>query len=134
VTLIICDTHVLLFWADRRERLSRVARKALETGGARGALACCGISFWEIALLFRKNRLVLPPGHTPVAYMDDLVCALGLTVVPLTPAIAALAESGIISHTDPADRLIAASALHHRAPLITADEKLRATPGLSCIG
>lgn len=131
--LTLCDTHVLLFWADRRDRLSRVAREALEASGAQGDLACCGISFWEIALLFRKNRLVFPPRHTPVTYMDDIVCALGLTVVSLTPAIAALAESGIVSHADPADRLIAATALQHRAPLITADEKLRATPGLICI-
>lgn len=131
--MIICDTHVLLFWADRRERLSPAAREALEAGGARGELACCGISFWEIALLFRKNRLALPAGHTPVAYIDDIVCALGLAVVPLTPAIAALAESGIVPHADPADRLIAASALHHRASLVTADEKLHATPGLSCV-
>ena len=131
--MIICDTHVLLFWADRRERLSRVAREALEAGGSQGDLACCGISFWEIALLFRKNRLALPPRHTPVTYMDDIVCALGLAVVPLTPSIAALAESGIIPHADPADRLIAATALHHRAPLITADEKLRAAPGLNCV-
>lgn len=131
--MIICDTPVLLFWADRRERLSQVAREALEAGGSQGNLACCGISFWEIALLFRKNRLALPPRHTPLTYMDDIVCALGLAVVPLTPAIATLAESGIIPHPDPADRLIAATALHHRAPLITADEKLRATPGLHCL-
>lgn len=131
--LNICDTHVLLFWADQRERLSGLAREALEAGSAQGDLACCGISFWEIALLFRKNRLVLPPRQTPVRYMDDIVCALGLTVVALTPAIAALAESGVVAHTDPADRLIAATALHHRAPVITADEKLRATPGLVSI-
>lgn len=129
----LCDTHILLFWADRRERLSRAAREALEVGCAQGQLACCGISFWEIALLFRKNRLVLPLGYTPVVYMEDLVQALGLTVLPLTPAIAGLAESGIVPHADPADRLIAATALHHQIPLITADEKLHTTRGLISI-
>ena len=33
-------------------------------------------------------------------------------------------------HQDPADRLIAATALIHRALLLTADEKLRQTPNL----
>lgn len=129
----LCDTHILLFWADRRERLSRAAHEALEAGCAQGTLACCGISFWEIALLFRKNRLVLPLSYPPVAYMEDLVQALGLTVLPLTPAIAGLAESGIVLHADPADRLIAATALYYQIPLITADEKLHSTPGLISI-
>lgn len=130
---IICDTHILLFWADRQDRLTPTARAALEAGLSAGDLACSDVSFWEIALLFRKNRLALPPQRTPASYMEDMVLALNLTVLPITPAIAALAESGIVPHGDPGDRLIAATALHHGAPLITADEKLRALPGLRCI-
>lgn len=71
--------------------------------------------------------------HTPTSYMEDIVESLGLNIIQLTLAIAALAESGIIAHGDPGDRLIVATALAHQAPLITADEKLRATPGLRCI-
>ncbi|MEI6146516.1 MAG: PIN domain-containing protein [Methylococcales bacterium] len=44
-----------------------------------------------------------------------------------------MAESGIIAHGDPGDRLIAATAISHRAALITADGKLRTTSGLRCI-
>jgi PIN domain nuclease of toxin-antitoxin system len=131
--LIICDTHVLLFWADRRGRLTKSALEALEKGMAEGKLACAAISFWEIAVLFRKNRLALPAQHSPVSYMEDIIDSLGLTILPLTPAIAALAESGIVTHGDPGDRLIAATALAHQAPLITADEKLRSIPGLRYI-
>ena len=131
--LTICDTNVLLFWADRRDCLTVSAHTALDRGRAEGTLACAAISFWEIAMLFRKNRLVLPAQHTPTSYMEDIVESLGLTVLQPTPAIAALAESGIIAHGDPGDRLIAATALFHQAPLITADAKLRATPGLPCI-
>ena len=131
--LTICDTNILLFWADRRDRLTIAARHALDSGRANGKLACVDVSFWEIALLFRKHRLVLPEQHTPASYMEDIVESLGLNILPLTSAIAELAESGIIAHGDPADRLIAATALAHRAPLITADGKLRTTPGLRCI-
>lgn len=74
-TLILCDTHVLLFWAEQPKRLSRVAREALEVGSRAGDLACCGISFWEIALLFSKQRLVLPAHHTPVTYIEETSCA-----------------------------------------------------------
>ena len=131
--LTICDTNILLFWADRRDRLTVAAQQALENGRDEGNLACSGISFWEIAMLFRKNRLVLPAQHTPTSYMEDIVESLGLNILPLTPAIAALAESGIIAHGDPGDRLIAATAIAHQSPLITADEKLRTNPGLQCI-
>lgn len=129
----ICDTHVLLFWADRRDRLSRAAQQALDDGLAQGNLACAAISFWEIAMLFRKGRLVLPAGYTPVSYMEDIVNSLNLNILQLTPPIAALAESGIVVHGDPGDRIIAATAIIHQAPLITADEKLRTLPGLMCV-
>ncbi len=131
--LTICDTNVLLFWADRRDRLTVSAKQALDSGRAEGNLACAAISFWEIAMLFRKNRLVLPAQYTPTSYMDDIAESLGLNILQLTPAIATLAESGIITQGDPGDRLIAATAIAHHAPLLTADEKLRSTPGLLCI-
>ena len=78
--LIICDTHILLFWADCRERLTVAAQQAVEHGLTDGKLACAAISFWEIALLFRKNRLVLPAQHTPASYMDDIVTSLELKI------------------------------------------------------
>lgn len=76
---------------------------------------------------------MLPVQHTPASYMEDIAQALALTILPLSPAITELAESGFVAHGDPADRLIAATALSHHASLITSDEKLRATPGLRCI-
>ena len=131
--LTICDTHVLLFWADRPDRLTLSAQKSLTTGKDTGQLACAAISLWEIAVLFRKNRLILPSQHTSVSYMEDIVMSLGLQILPLTPAIAGLAESGIVIHGDPGDRLIAATAIAYQAPLVTADEKLHAVPRLRCI-
>jgi PIN domain nuclease of toxin-antitoxin system len=65
--------------------------------------------------------------------MEDIIESLGLAILTLTPAIAALAESGIVAHGDSGDRLIAATAIVHQAPLITADEKLQSTPGLRYI-
>ena len=47
--------------------------------------------------------------------------------------IAVTAQSTMFTHGDPADRLIGATAIVHRAPLLTIDEKLRAVPGLETI-
>ncbi len=131
--LTICDTNILLFWADRRERLTIAGQQALDNGRVDGKLDCAAISFWEIALLFRKNRLVLTAQHKPTSYMEDIVASLELGILSITPAIAVLAVSGIVMHGDPSDRLIAATAIAHHEPFIAADKKLHETPRLSCI-
>jgi PIN domain nuclease of toxin-antitoxin system len=130
---IICDTHALLFWADAPERLTDTAREAMIQGKESGTLACSDISFWEIAMLFERERLNSKAGISPDAYMRDIVLDLNLTILPITPEITLLSRTGPFLHKDPADRLIAATALHYRAPLITADAKLQDIPELRII-
>ncbi|MEI6745709.1 MAG: type II toxin-antitoxin system VapC family toxin [Methylococcaceae bacterium] len=127
--LTICDTHILLFWADDPKRLSATANAALENGN----LACSDISLWEIAMLYSRGRINNHAGVTAAAYIQDILLGLDVTVLPITPEIAELSQSELFIHGDPADRLIAATSLVHRALLITADEKLRAVPTLKCI-
>jgi len=130
---IICDTHIILFWADRQDKLTHMARQKVEEGVESGTLACSDISFWEIAMLFRSGKLNANAGISPEEYMDELVKAMGLTVFPITPEIAVISQSDIFKHKDPADRLIAATAIHHKTPLITADKKLRDIEQLNII-
>jgi PIN domain nuclease of toxin-antitoxin system len=130
---IICDTHIPLFWANDPSRLSSSATAALDKGRQDGQLAIADISLWELALLHERGRLRLPGDVPPVVYISRLLRALSLHVLPITAEIAVLSRSSIFQHGDPADRLIAATAIHGRWPLITADEKLRALPELHCI-
>lgn len=130
---IICDTHILLFWANEPKRLSQRASAALERGRNEAVLAISDITFWELALLHERGRLHLPEGVTAALYMKRLVEALRLDVLPILPEIAVGSRSSQFQHGDPADRIIAATAIHHRAPLITADEKLRALAGLETV-
>ena len=129
----ICDTHILLFWAHEPERLTSTARQALELGRAKGALAIADISLWELALLHERGRLVLPADVSAGFYLQQLLAALRLQVLPITPEIALLSRSTLFQHGDPADRLICATALQLGAPLITADAKLRALPDLDTL-
>lgn len=131
--LTICDTHILLFWAHEPERLSSPARQALELGRNQGELAIADISLWELALLHERGRLVLPANVTAGFYMKQLLAALRLQVLPITSEIALLSRSSLFQHGDPADRLIAATALQLGAPLITADTKLRALTELDTL-
>lgn len=129
----ICDTHVLLFWADAPQRLSASALAAVEQGMDSGSLACADISLWEIALLYTRGRINNRAGVGAGDYIQDILTAMKITVLPITPEIAALSQDPVFVHGDPADRLIGATALAHRAALVTIDEKLRALPGLRCI-
>ena len=129
----ICDTHILLFWAHEPGRLSSAARDALEQGRSQGELAIADISLWELALLHERGRLVLPPDVPAAFYVKQLLTALRLQVLPITTEIALLSRSSLFHHGDPADRLIGATALQLRAPLITADTKLRALAQLETL-
>ena len=129
----ICDTHILLFWAHEPERLSPPARQALELGLLKGQLAIADITLWELALLHERGRLVLPADVSADFYLKQLLAALRLQVLPITPEIALLSRSDRFQHGDPADRLIGATALQLGAPLITADAKLRALTELDTV-
>jgi PIN domain nuclease of toxin-antitoxin system len=121
--VVVLDTNALIFDALQPGRLTPRALRAVATASARGELACSDISLWEVAMLVAKNRL--DPGTELTQFLHDLIRARGLRVLPISPEIAALARSAEFSHGDPADRIIAASALTHRAKLVSADARLR---------
>jgi PIN domain nuclease of toxin-antitoxin system len=121
--LIVLDTNALIYDALTPARLSARARKAIDLAFNERELACSDISLWEIALLIARKRL--NPAIDARQFLDDMIAARHVRVLPITAEIAVLSQSDIFSHGDPADRLIAATARLHRAPLITSDAKLR---------
>ena len=122
---MLLDTHVLL-WHERGDRkLGRRARGEIERSWLEDNVAVSAISFWEVGMQIRKDRLGF--------YLDldawrlDLLDQ-GLVEVPVDGAIAA--RAGLLEdiHGDPADRLIVATALEgHR--LVTADRGILEWPG-----
>lgn len=119
---VVCDTHALLYWALAPKRLSAKAKREMERARERGELACADISLWEIAMLADCGRIKLPVDAK--LFLDDLQTALGLKVVPVNADIASLSQSAFPAHTDPADQLIGATAIHLNGLLLTRDEKL----------
>lgn len=127
----LCDTHVLIWAVLAPEKLSAKASARLHEARAKGALACADISLWEIAMLLERGRIQSP---LPAEEFLTKVCkALLLQVLPITPKIAALAQRGGFSHGDPADRLIAATAMTHDISLLTADQALQRLPQLDVV-
>lgn len=127
--MVVIDTHVLIQDVLDPKRLSAKARRALE--GAFGALAISDISLWEIAMLIAKGRI--EPATDADQFISDIVEARAIAVLPITPKVAVLAQSEAFPHRDPADRIIAATAIVHGAQLVTADKQLHETPSLRVI-
>jgi PIN domain nuclease of toxin-antitoxin system len=122
--MVLLDTCALVFDALTPARLTARARRAIEDAEEEGRLACSDISLWEVAMLVSKGRL--DPGTDCQSFLEVTLQARGIRVLPITPEIAARSVAfGPSVPRDPADRLIAATALHHRARLVTADEGFR---------
>ncbi len=128
--MIVVDTHAFLFWLSEPRRLSRPAARALARADRIGVP---DIVLWELAMLFERGRITLATGDVE-AWLDDAVAQPRVELLPVTPAIAV--RSTRLSarfHGDPADRLIAATAIVEGAPLVSADEKLRAFAAIDVI-
>jgi PIN domain nuclease of toxin-antitoxin system len=129
--LIILDTCVLIFDALNPEKLTKKAADTIESSEKQSLLCCCDISLWEIAMLIQKKRL--NPGVSIQSFLNMIIAARSITVLNINPAIASLSVEHDFNHHDPADRLIASTALYHQAALITCDEHLSKVPGLQII-
>ncbi|MBI5556180.1 MAG: type II toxin-antitoxin system VapC family toxin [Deltaproteobacteria bacterium] len=130
--MIVLDTHTLLWWVNDPATLSRPAKEAIDRAVNVKSVHVSCISSWEIALLVERGRLRL------ALDVRDWLCRCEalpfLTFVAVSNAIAV--ESVRLPdfpHADPADRIIAATALSLGAPLVTKDDKLRNYPHVKTI-
>ena len=122
--MIVLDTHVLVWWLSGTPLLSPAASQAIAEAVAAERVAASTISVLEIAAAVRCGRLQLTMPLTQ--WLADARLLPELRFEPISTEVAHLAGSfGEKMHGDPADRLIAATAMVLGAPLVTADEKLR---------
>lgn len=128
--MVILDTNALIFDALEPSRLSPSAAAAIDAGSAAKALSVCDISLWEVAMLIERGRVEVAADAK--TFLGATLASRGIRVLGISPAIAALSAS-IPLHGDPADRLIAASAIVNGAPLVTSDRRLRDSPLVTTI-
>lgn len=122
--MMVVDTHALIWWLAGSSGLSTAARRALKRATAVAPAVASTISVLEIATAARRGRLKL---SVPLdRWLDDAQLLPELRFEPVSVEIARTAGAFPSDlHGDPADRLIAATALVLGAPLITGDAELQ---------
>ena len=110
------------------EELSRRAKKAIDSN----ELIISDISLWEIAMLIKSRRIQID--STYKEYIALVLNSFDLAIKPITPEISDLAVNFNTSvNKDPADRIISATSIIEKAPLVTRDVNLRKSRTVSTI-
>lgn len=120
---LLLDTHVVLWAAFNEQRLGRQAAKMINLASREERLVVSAITPWEIGLLASKQRINL---HRDVMdWVRETLAKPGVHLIPLEPEIAVESTRlPFTMHSDPADRILVATARHIGATLVTADEML----------
>jgi PIN domain nuclease of toxin-antitoxin system len=123
---LVLDTHAVIWYLSGSEQLSPIARTIIATEEKNGAsIFVSAISLVEVVYLAERGRL-------PSAALQSLEDALrdpagSMIVAPLDAAVAqAVQRISRVAVPDMPDRIIAATALHLNAELVTRDHRLQA--------
>ena len=115
MSALLLDTHVLLWWLLKPQKLSRKAYALIE----RGDVAVSVISIWETRIKADSGKLIVPPGPLP-----DLIARQGFRILPLqVEHVMAAADIGGM-HGDPSDRLLVGTARAERMVFVTRDAQV----------
>ena len=117
---LLLDTHIWLWYLLGNERLSTNLQTVIAEETTE--LWLSPISIWETLILAEKGRISLPPDA--VAWINLALQTLEIIEAPLINQIAILSRQIQLPHQDPADRFIAATAVHYNLILATVDSNL----------
>ena len=126
---LLLDTHIWIWSILEPHRLTR--RVARELSNPDNQLWLSSISLWEIVLLHRKGRF-RTPGGLP-AWIANAMTTVPVVEAPLTFEVALAVSTLQLSHGDPADQFLAASAKVLGLTLVTADRNLIHSPEISVL-
>ena len=119
---LLLDTHIWIWALLEPARLSPDVRSALES--ADNDIWLSPISVWEALVLAERGRLAVIGDAQ--AWIRQMVAAVPRREATLTHEIAMASRRIAVTHADPADRFLAATALVLELTLVTADERLLA--------
>ena len=130
--MIVLDTHTWIWFVSNPELVSNKAKKFINKAIKKKGILISSISAWEVALLVLKKRLVLT-----VDVSDWIMKSEALPFIKFIPVSNSIAVKSVNQlepiHSDPADRIIIATAISLGVPLVTKDEKILKYPHVQTI-
>ncbi|ELS03223.1 hypothetical protein Xen7305DRAFT_00029430 [Xenococcus sp. PCC 7305] len=126
---LLLDTHIWLWYLFGDEKLSKNLRTIIAS--EKNELWLSPISVWETLILAEKGRIEI--NSEPITWIKKHLKILDLKEARLTYEIALLSRQINLSHHDPADRFIAATAINYGLILATVDSRLIGFDWLSTV-
>lgn len=117
---MVVDSHVLLWWMEGHPALSEKARTLLDSAEQqRSSFYVCSVTFWELRM--KELRGLLKPSRS-LPEWPAILHQLPWLVIEPTSVDIWLASAGLDwAHRDPADRILAATALRYHIPVLSKD-------------
>jgi len=129
--VILVDTHVVLWLAFDQGQLSKAAKRAIDDARQNGeGLAISDIALLELAVLSRKGRIRLDISLE--SFLREVEARFIVLPISGTACVRAV-ELPQSYPSDPADRIIGATALVQGLSLLTADRSIRRSGALHTI-
>ena len=126
---LLLDTHIWLWYLQGNSRLSENLRQIMSSPDTE--LWLSPISVWETIVLAEKGRIEL--NSDPQVWVKKYLRSLDFKEARITHKIAMRSRSIQLSHQDPADRFIAATAIELDLTLATVDKRLLGLDWLSTV-
>ena len=119
---LVLDSHVFFWWLIDDPKLSRPARRAIESPA--NQIFASAVIAWELATKVRLGKWT-EAGVIAFSF-EDLVTREGFIPLSISPVHARIAGFLSAPHGDPFDRMLAAQSQVENASLVTADTAFRA--------
>lgn len=126
---LLLDTHIWLWIHGEPGKLTSEVNQSL--ADPENDLWLSPVSIWELVVLLEKKRVTLREDMN--RWVEKSKRELSLREAPVSWAVAEELTFTLLSHRDPADRFLVATARVYDLTLVTADEQLMRVPALSVL-
>lgn len=126
---LLLDTHIWIWSLLEPEKVAPRVRRALEDPANEKWLS--PISVWELAILAEKKRVLLTINVDE--WVAQSMAMAPLKEAPLTMEVALATNKTHLSHRDPADAFLVATAKTFNLTLVTNDARMLSAKGISLL-
>jgi PIN domain nuclease of toxin-antitoxin system len=117
---LLLDTHIFLWALLEPNRLSLNVKSELENSS--NELWLSPLTTWEVLMLSEKGKITLSPD--PLSWIRQAYKHIPFQEARLNHEVAIQSRQLSLSHKDPVDRFLCATALTYDLTLVTADTRL----------